>query len=75
MLSLVTMKKTNEMKIHLKGALKLTESEHVELLLASAACNVDGEEHRPGDAAADKAYDNRDLKKAKKEVPIERVVL
>ena len=62
-------------KIGPEGAERLTESEHVELLLAGATCDVDGEEHWPGDAAADKAYHDRDFEETKEKIAIERIVL
>jgi hypothetical protein len=53
----------------------LTESEHIQLLLAHAACYVDWKEDRPGDAATNEAYHNSDFQEPEKEVAIKRVVL
>jgi hypothetical protein len=53
----------------------LTEGEHIQLLLAHAACYVDWKEDRPGNAAADEAYHHSDFQEAEKKVAIQRVVL
>jgi hypothetical protein len=46
----------------------------VQLLLATAASRVDGEQDRPGDEAADQARNDRHAQKAEEEVAIKRVV-
>lgn len=48
--------------------------EHVQLALAAAAGDVDGEENGPCDAAADDAGDDADAQESQEEVAIERVM-
>lgn len=59
----------------MKKARGLTHSEHIELLFANAASDIDREEHRPRDAAADKAYHNCNFQESKEKVAVKGVVL
>ena len=53
----------------------VAHGEHVQLLLAIAAGDVDGEEDGPGYAGADEHNDHGHLEEAEEEVGIERLVL
>ena len=55
--------------------LDIAEADHVELLLASSTCGIDGEEDWEGDTTANEAHGGRNLEVAEKEVPIQRVVV
>jgi hypothetical protein len=44
-------------------------------LFTGTACSIDGEEDRPGNAAANKGDDHAYLQEAEEKVGIERVVL
>ena len=57
------------------GICNVTETDEVQLLLASAACRIDREEDRPCDETADEADDGRHFEISKQEEAIERVVI
>lgn len=50
-------------------------TEHVQLLTATAASRIDGEEDRPGDDAANKHQDRDQLEEAQQQIRVHRVVL
>lgn len=53
----------------------IPESQQIELLLTSPSGNVDGEQDRPSDAAADQAGCGSDLEISKEQKAIERLVV
>lgn len=59
----------------LLGSRDIADAKEVELGLSITASGIDGEQDRPGDAAADEADDSDDLKEAQEQVAVERVMV
>lgn len=53
----------------------LTKCEQVKLLFAGTPCCIDREENRPGNAAANEAYNNAYFQVAEEKIAVQRVVL